>query len=210
MASETFTKSDYLKQLQALLQQGAAAAPYESPWQARLDETMEKILNREPFAYDLGSDALYRMYRDQYTQLGRQAMQDTMGVAAAMTGGYSNSYAQSAGQQAYQGYLQQLGEQIPALYQLALQTYQQQGDSLRENLSLLQQQENQDYQRYRDAASDYQSLYNRYADTRDHEYRAWADSRDFTYQQQRDEIEDEQWQKEFNEAVRQFNAKLWG
>lgn len=207
MASETFVKSDYLKQLQQLLQQTSADSSYESPWQAKLNETMEKILNRTPFSYDVNADALYRQYQNHYTRQGQQAMADTMGIASAMTGGYGNSYAQSAGAQAYQGFLQQLGAQIPALYQLALQTYESQGDALRGTMELLQQKESQDYQRYRDAASDLRS---RYADAYDREYRAWADSRDFAYQQQRDRVEDEQWRKEFDEAVRQFNVKLWG
>lgn len=51
-------------------------------------------------------------------------MQDTMGQAAALTGGYGNSYAQGVGQQAYQGYLQQLNDNVPQLQAQALQTYQ--------------------------------------------------------------------------------------
>ena len=83
---------------------------YQSPWQTQLNDTISKILNREKFSYDLNGDALYQQYKDQYVNQGQQAMMDTMGQAQAMTGGYGNSYAQTVGQQTYQGYLQQLND----------------------------------------------------------------------------------------------------
>ena len=77
-------------------------------------------------------------------------MQDTMGQAQAMTGGYGNSYAQSVGQQSYQGYLQGLNDQVPNLYQMALNRYIQQGDQLKDQYSMLTAQEAQDYARWQD------------------------------------------------------------
>jgi hypothetical protein len=150
------------------------------------------------------------------------AMMDTMGQAQAMTGGYGNSYAQSVGQQAYQGYLQELNNKIPELYQLALNKYQMEGDALTDQYALLAQQENQDYGRYRDQMGDWQTerdfLTGRYDTERDYDYSKWADNRDFAYGQfaddraydyqvDRDKAADEQWLKEFEEAQRQFNLK---
>ena len=94
------------------------------------DEALQAYLNREDFQYDLNGDALYRQYKDRYTQLGKAAMQDTMGQAAALTGGYGSSYAQSVGQQAYNSYMQQLGDVVPELYQLAYDRYRDKGDRL--------------------------------------------------------------------------------
>ena len=99
-------------------------------WWNKLTNTMNDIENREKFSYDVNGDALYQQYKDQYTTQGKLAMMDTMGQAAAMTGGYGNSYAQSVGQQAYQGYLQQLTDKIPELYQLALNKYNSEGEEL--------------------------------------------------------------------------------
>jgi murein DD-endopeptidase MepM/ murein hydrolase activator NlpD len=90
---------------------------------ATLQEAMNKILNREDFSYDLNGDALYQQYKDRYIQQGKMAMQDTMGQAAALTGGYGNSYASTAGNQAYQGYLQGLNDVIPELQQIAYDRY---------------------------------------------------------------------------------------
>ena len=217
-----YQESDAVKQAQAMLQQQLSQKPgaYQSAWQAQLNDTIQKILNREQFSYDLNGDALYQQYKDQYITQGQQAMMDTMGQAQAMTGGYGNSYAQSVGQQAYQGYLQQLNDKIPELYQLALNKYQMEGDALTDQYAILGAQEDQDYGRYRDQVSDYNTelerLQNRYDTERDYDYGKWADNRDFgygqyiddrnyQYQTGRDQVADQQWQAEFDEAVRQFN-----
>ena len=97
------------------------------------DEALQAYMNREDFQYDLNGDALYQQYKDRYLNLGKQAMADTMGQAAALTGGYGSSYAQSVGQQAYNGYLQQLGDVVPELYKLAYDRYQDKGDALYKN-----------------------------------------------------------------------------
>ena len=94
------------------------------------DEALDAYLNREDFQYNMNADALYRHYQDQYTRLGKTAMEDTMGQAAALTGGYGSSYAQSVGQQTYNRYLQELGDVVPELYQLAYDRYQDRGDQL--------------------------------------------------------------------------------
>ena len=134
---------------------------YESPWQDQLRETANKILNREKFSYDLNGDALYKQYKDRYTQQGRQAMMDTMGQAAALTGGYGNSYAQSVGQQTYQGYMQGLNDKIPSLYQIALDKYTTEGNQMRDNMNLMQQQDEIGYGRYRDQLADQNTAYSK-------------------------------------------------
>ena len=220
---DAYQESDAVKQAQALLQQQTANKPgaYNSQWQGQLDNVIGQILNRDKFSYDLNADALYQQYANQYATQGRMAMMDTMGQAAAMTGGYGNSYAQSVGQQAYQGHLQQLNDIIPDLYQLALQKYQMEGDALYDQYAMLGAQEEQDYGRHRDEVSDWgaemERLQNQYNAERDYDYGKWADSRDFSYGQfsddraydyqvGRDQMADQQWQAEFNEAIRQFNA----
>ena len=221
---DAYQESDAVKQAQAMLQQQMANKPgqYTSPWQAQLNDAINKIMNREKFSYDLNADALYQQYKDQYATQGQMAMMDTMGQAAAMTGGYGNSYAQSVGQQAYQGHLQQLNDKIPELYQLALSKYQMEGDDLYNQYAMLGAQEEQEYGRYRDTVSDYNAelerLQSRYDAERDYDYGQWADNRDFgygqyiddrnyDYQVERDKVLDQQWQAEFDEAVRQFNLK---
>ncbi len=219
---DAYQESDAVKQAQTLLQQQLANKPgqYTSPWQTQLNDAINKIMNREKFSYDLNGDALYQQYKDQYINQGKMAMMDTMGQAAAMTGGYGNSYAQSVGQQAYQSSLQQLNDKIPELYQLALNKYQMEGDDLYNQYSLLSAQDQQAYGKYRDTVSDWNTeldrLQSQYNAERDYDYGKWADNRDFgygqyiddrnyQYQTGRDQVADSQWQAEFDEAVRQFN-----
>lgn len=230
MATNTFNYQEYVEsdavrdakaQLDAQLAQKPGA--YQSQWQQQMDDILNKIQNREKFSYDLNGDALYQQYKDQYVTQGKLAMMDTMGQAAALTGGYGNSYAQGVGQQAYQGYLQQLNNKVPELYQLALDQYNQEGNNLYNQYALLGDRENTDYGRYRDEVSDYnanldrlQSQYNaerdydysKYSDDRNFQYGAWVDDRNYQYQVDRDKIADEQWQREFDEAMRQWNESF--
>lgn len=123
---------------------------YTSAYRPQMEDTLDQIRNREDFSYDLDGDALFAHYRDSYTRMGKQAMEDTMGQAAAMTGGYGNSYAQTASQQVYGGYMQQLNDKIPELYALALEQYNAEGDALYDQFGLLQNLEETDYSRYMD------------------------------------------------------------
>ena len=183
-----YQQSDAVTKAQEMLQNQLSNKPgqYTSQWQSQLNDVMDKILNREKFTYDLNGDALYKQYKDQYTNQGKMAMMDTMGQAAAMTGGYGNSYAQNVGQQAYQGYLHQLNDKIPELYNLALSKYQMEGDDLSRQYSMLGTQENQDYSRYRDTVSDYNTelsrLQNAYDNERSFDYGQFIDDRNYQYQ----------------------------
>ena len=206
-----YVQSDSVKQAQDKLNQYTQNKPgaYTSQWQTSLNDTLNKILNREKFNYDLNGDALYQQYKNQYTTQGVQAMMDTMGQAQAMTGGYGNTYAQTAGQQAYQGYLQQLNDKVPELYQLALNQYNQEGENLYNQYGLFADRDNQDYGRYRDQLNDYNTELNRlnedYRYQSESDYGRFADQLNLQYQQSRDAAADAQWQAEFDEAVRQYN-----
>lgn len=116
---------------------------------AQLSDLYDRIMNREKFSYDLNGDALYQQYKDQYQSLGKQAMMDTMGNATALTGGYGSSYASTAGNQAYQQYLQQLNDIVPDLYNAAYDRYAQEGADLMNQYNL-------GYGQYRDAVADWE------------------------------------------------------
>ena len=73
-------------------------------------------------------------------------------------------------------------------------------------------QEETDYGRYRESVADYQNeldyLTGRYDTERDYDYGKYADARDFAYAAHRDDVADEQWQAEFDEAQRQFDEDM--
>lgn len=110
----------------------------------------ERLANREPFQFDLQNSALYRQYRDEYQRLGRQAMTDTMGRASGLTGGYASTYSETAGQQAYNAYLQELNRQVPELYDRALEEYRAEGDNLQRLYDLEAGKEERAYNRWQD------------------------------------------------------------
>lgn len=223
--------SDAVAQADALLQQQLANKPGEwqgGTWTDNLNDTINQILNREKFSYDLNGDMLYQQYKDQYTTQGKLAMMDTMGQAAAMTGGYGNSYAQTAGQQAYQGYLQQLNDVVPELYGMAQDQYNQEGQNLYSQASLMAQMDEQEYGRYQDKLSQYytdlnyltenarymsETEYQKALDDFNIKYGSYRDAvaddqwkQTYDYQKDRDLVADDQWQKTFDEGVRQFDA----
>lgn len=182
--------------------EGSKPADYVSKYGDQIQALLDKILNRDPFKYDFNADPMYQMYKDRYLQQGRMAMQDTMGDAAALTGGYGNSYAATAGQQAYQSYLQGLNDRIPGLRDFAYNAWLNEGDRMRSNLSTLQGLEDTDYARYRDKVGDYKDeltyYYNRFGDMTDREYNrylndasAWEKDRDYWFNKW-------QWEQEFN------------
>lgn len=124
------------------------------PNEAKLNAYISEYENRPKFNYDINADALYQQYKDSYIQQGKMAMQDAIGQASAMTGGYGNSYAQSVGQQAYNQHINQLNNIIPDLYQLAYDQYNQEGQNILNKASLMSDIIAQEYRRERDKVDD--------------------------------------------------------
>ena len=176
-----YTPGSAVQQAQAYLNQVQSRRPgeYQSQWDGELTELYNRIANRKPFSYDIGTDPVYQQYREQYQRQGRLAMQDTMGQAAALTGGYGSTYGEQVGQQAYNAYLQNLNDIVPDLYNAAYNRYRDEGTDLYNQYGLLSDRENQAYSRYRDAVNDY------YADLSDarsaydsaysRDYNQWSD-----------------------------------
>ena len=147
--------AEYQKALGALESARKQKPVYRSRYDTQAKNLYDQLQNREAFRYDIDADALYRQYRDQYTALGRRAMEDTMGRAQTMTGGYANSYAQTAGQQAYENYMGKLADAIPELYSQALARYRQEGSDLEDQYRRAQELGEQDYDRHKDALDSY-------------------------------------------------------
>lgn len=207
-----------------------APQAYSSPYQAQLDNIYSKIVNRTPFKYSLNGDMLYQNAKEQYQQLGKQAMVDTIGQASALTGGYNNSYAQNVGNQAYQQYLLKLNEKIPEYYQLAMDRYNMEGDQLNNQYAMARDMEDQSYGRYRDTVSDYnnnlQMAYNIYGKERDNDYNQYADAlnywqnlagaenkdywteQNFNYQKEQDALAQANWEREQALAEEKYRAEM--
>ena len=161
------------------------------------NDYLSQYQNRDPFSYDFNSDALYNQYKDQYIQQGQMAMMDTMGQAAAMTGGYGNSYAQTVGQQMYNQYLGQLNEVMPELYGMAYDRYNQEGQDMLNMYDLYMGRANDNYNRHMDtvalwenevamARDNYNTLLDEYIGAYDQNYQEGQDAKNWDYKATQD------------------------
>ena len=184
--------SQTYKDADALVQNLLANAPGKFGYtkQSTMDSVLSEYMNRPDFSYDVNADALYNQYKDQYIQQGRLAMMDTMGQAQAMSGGYGNSYAMSAGQQAYNAQLNNLNEIVPELYAQAYNRYRDETNDLYNQYGLLSADRDAEMSAYNTELNSYFNQLNAAMSREDSLY-----SRE--YGAYRDGISDSQWGAEF-------------
>lgn len=127
------------------------------------NQALRDITNRKPFQYDLSNDQLFQQAKEQYQAMGKTAMQDTMGQASAMTGGYGNSYAVTASNQAYQAYLKDLNNSIGDYYSMALGAYNNETDRLNGVYNALASDRNAKQGEWSANWNVYNNLYNLYS-----------------------------------------------
>lgn len=132
-------------------------AKYKSPYQKQIDEITNSILNREQFSYNMNADAIYKIYKDQYTTQGQYDMRNVMGDMAGNTGGYASSAAITGGETAYQQNLTELNNKVPELYDKALDKYNAEGNDMYQRYNLLNSLEQFNYTKYRNKVQDSQS-----------------------------------------------------
>ena len=99
---------------------------------ANMDAAFRALTAGGSFSYRPESDPVYQAYAARYLRAGKNAMEDTMGRAASLTGGYGSTYAEGAAQQAYDAYLQRLNDVLPDLYGAA---YRRHRDALSDKAS---------------------------------------------------------------------------
>lgn len=162
-----YQKSEEVLAAEKLLKDYEANKPgdYQSSYKDQIDGLLDSIMNRKDFSYDFSSDPLYQQYAEQYKRQANTAMQNVMGNAATLTGGYGNSYAATAGNLAYQNSMQGINDIIPDLYNSAYNAYNQKGQDMYNQVNLLQGMDEQDYAKYRDTVADYYTNLDYYKDS---------------------------------------------
>ena len=158
----------------------SAVPEYKSRYSDAVKSNLSSVLEGKKFNYDMGSDKLFSQYKDSYTKAGKTAMEDTVGNASMLTGGYANSYAVTAGQQAYDSYMSKLNDKIPELEQRAYERYRDEEDSAYKKLNTLIGLEDTEYGRYRDSVADYNT------------------NREFEYNKNKDAQAQRNWQAQFD------------
>lgn len=214
----TYTKSKAVTNAEKKLSNWEKNSPaeYESRYSAEIEGILNDILNREKFTYNLNADPLYEQYRELYTENGKKAMMDTIGEASALTGGYSNSYAVTAGSQAYQEYLDNLNDVALDLRDRAYEQYGDEGERLFEDITLLRSLDGDDYEKYLNQLERYykdgEYLLDRLTAMSDAEYEqflqtveAWESDRDYAFKEKTDALDREEFEREM--AFKQAEAE---
>lgn len=217
----TYQKSESVLSAEKNLENWEQNKPesYNSKYSQEIENVLNSILNREKFSYNINADPLYNQYREQYVNNGKKTMLDTIANATALTGGYANSYAVSAGNQSYNNYLNNLNEIALDLYDRAYSAYQDDGKINLEKLGVLTDLDQSDYDKYSDTLDDYykngEYLLKRVSEMSESEYerfldeaKAYEDDRDYNYQKYLDEIEQQQFYDELSFSKDKFNQEL--
>lgn len=123
---------------QQQLEQFQAARPssYSSPYSGQISDLTGQLNDRE-FHYDYTQDPAYAYYKSLYQQQAQRAGEHAQASAAALGGGYGNSWATTAGSDAYNAQLSGLSDVISGLYDQALGEYNNETSRLQSNLNNL-------------------------------------------------------------------------
>ena len=139
----------------------------------QIKDLMGQIQNRDKFSYDVDNDVLFQQYLASSMASGKTAMQDTMGQASALTGGYGSTYATSAANQQYNAYIQDAYNNLPEYYQMAMEAYQMEGDEMYKQLAMLNDADATEYSRMYNS---WQANFNNAQSMYDRAYGEWGDS----------------------------------
>ena len=113
----------------------------------QVKDMMDKIMNRDKFSYDVDTDPLFQQALASAMNSGKQAMQDTIGQASALTGGYGSTYATTAGNQAYNAFIEDAYDNLPQYYQMALEAYQMEGEEMYRQFGMVSELDDKEYNR---------------------------------------------------------------
>lgn len=183
----TFRYDPYEEQYRDAIDRNALAAENYAPFRTSREapqfadqyagarnELLDRIMNEEKFTFDPRSDPTYQAYRQAYLREGARNRADTLGQAAALTGGGLSTAALAASQQAGDYYNTQLTDKIPELQQQAYNQYLDQIMNNRQNLSAVMGLSDQE-------RGWYESDLGQWNTDRDFEYQNYRDNKDDLY-----------------------------
>lgn len=170
--SSSTAYNDAMKYTNELLAQLSSG---KTSYTDQIKDMLNQIQNRDKFSYDMSNDTLFQQSLASAMASGKTAMQDTMGQASALTGGYGSTYATSAANQAYNSFIQDAYNNLPEYYEMALKAYEMEGNEMYNQLSALNAADASEYEKmYNSWNSNFQNAQQMY----NNEYTAWQDSID--------------------------------
>ena len=177
--NSTYTKSPEILQTEAYLKtQLGKIQSGKTSYSDKVREMMSKIEGRDKFSYDVDSDPLFQQALASAMNSGKSAMQDTIGQASALTGGYGSTYATSAANQAYNAFIEDAYDNLPQYYQMAMEAYQMEGDEMYRQLGMYNDADATEYNRLLTA---YDATYQHRNQMYNEEYQQFRDSKTDAY-----------------------------
>lgn len=147
------------------------APTYENAFAQQQKDLLDRILDREDFAWSKETDPQWSSYKKSYLREGDRATANALAKASAASGGRPSSYAVNAATQAGDYYATKLNDMIPTLYQQAYERYLDEYNMKLKDLNAVNQQEQLDYAKYLDRLGQFNTdrgfAYQNYADDYD-------------------------------------------
>ena len=110
------------------------AKEYEDAYMSDIWHKINELASRKEFSYNPEEDPVYLAYKEKYLTEGNRASKNAIADYSALTGGYVNSAAATAGAQANQYYMSLLANAVP---ELAGQAYERYHNENQTDLSLI-------------------------------------------------------------------------
>lgn len=145
--TEQYKPSDNVNNAWAAIESLQQQLKGDTKYGEDLDKIVADLMNRPAFQYDVEKDPLFQQMLASQKAAGEKAMEDTVARSAALTGGYGNSWAQSAGQQAYDQQIRAAYDQLPQYYQLAMNAHNMETEDLMRKYSLLSEADQKEFDR---------------------------------------------------------------
>lgn len=197
----------YSGAVDAYLAKKNSVGAYDDKYGTEIKNSFSALKN-DKFSYDPAADNNAQTQVKALRTSAQRGMKDTMGRAAQLTGGYNNSYAQTAAQQVYDQTMSQVDDIYAAAREQARAEWLDERNDRYNQLSVLGDMSDRDYGRWADERSR--------ADAEADTYLSIAESnRDREYQAKRDAEADRQWQtafdynKEQDALARETAADQW-
>ena len=174
---------------------------WNNPYAEQIQQALAAL--NQPYVYDPNNPQAQAV-RENYTQAGQQAMENTLAQVSARTGGLASSYAGTAAQQQYNNYMQGMNDALLEVEQQAKQNWLADQGLKQANLQLLMAMASQDENSYYNALNA-QMAAQQYKD--DLSYRQWQQQ--FSQQEYLNQLMYQNWQQGLTEDQWEFEKQQY-
>ena len=205
-------KNPYADQQKTAFDKVMNQKEWENPYSDEQKAAFDAVVNREAFSYDPNQDVAWQNARKQYLREADRATQDTMGQAAALTGGMPSTAAMAAAQQAGDYYRGQLNDRMADYQNMAYDRYLNDANLNFGTLDAINNMSESDYQKYWDNVglgfdqlsainSMSQQARSEYDTDRNFAYNQWTDELGFQSDKQNTAVENDRYKTEYGDAM---------